>query len=436
MSAREQLDELAPVLARRGLGEAELFTKRGRTRSYELGAHGRQATTHRESGWALRASGPRSSLMLGGTGEPGGDGRFPQPDGFPIPLPPATPPPDWRSPPSLEAPLIMESEALPLLEACERRLTHELPGARIVRLQLEDGHSEVELASTHGIAASYRGRTASLTMEVVGPDPERFHLAELFAEREARRFSPTALADRIANRIILERDGRRIERDRGEFLLAPGVAARVLAGVEPLLVGDRAAAGARELAGRGDRLAGAAVSIVDDGSLAEGLFTAPVDGEGVPTRRQTLVDAGVFRRPLVAWWRQAPGAPLAGCMRRPGWRGVPRLGPSHLFLVPDPSTPVGALLERVTRGYYFTDALGPGIFDPVANRFRLPVCGLQVRSGRAVQAVARAVLTGRLSALLGGIQAVGRDLAFVPAAGFVGSPSLLVTGVELDDASA
>lgn len=433
MTARAQLENLASALRRRGLEELELFVKRGRARTYELGAHGRQATTHRESGWMVRASGPRASLMAGGTGEPATGAGLPEPDGFPIPLPPAVSLPDWRPPPSLEAPLIVESEALPLLEACEKRLVSELPGARILRLLLEDGSSEIELASTHGIDVAYRGRAASLTLEVLGPEPQRRHLCELFAEREARRFSPGAVADRVANRLIIERDGEVVGRDRGEFLLAPGVAARILAGLEPLLVGEGAASLARRLAGSGDRLAASAVSIVDDGSLAEGLFTAPVDGEGVPTRRQTLVEAGVFRRPLVAWWQQPPGAALAGCVRRPGWRGVPRVAPSHLFVAPDPTTPVTALLERVARGYYFTDSLGPGCFDAEANRFRLPVCGLQVRSGRAVRPVARAVLAGRLSALLKGIQAVGRDLAFVPGPALVGSPSLLVTGIELDD---
>ena len=433
MSLRERLDGLAAALARRGLEEAELFVKRGRTRCYELGAHGRQATTHRESGWAVRATGARSSLMMTGTGEPAHVGAVPEPDGFPFPLPPPAPPAEWRSPPSLEAPLIVESEALPLLEACERSLAREIPGARVLRLSLEDGASEVELASTRGVAASYRGRTASLTVEVLGPEPQRDHLIELFAEREARRFSPGALAARLANRLILGRDGKRVERDRGEFLLAPGVATRVLAGLRPLLVGADAATLARALAGRDDRLASPAVTIVDDGGLAEGLFTAPVDGEGVPTRRQTLVEAGVLRRPLLAWWQQPPGAPLCGCVRRPSWREVPRLSPSHLSIVPDPVAPVGTLLERVARGYYCTDALGPGVFDPRGDRFRLPVCGLQVRSGRAVRPVARAVLGGRLSALLKGIQAVGRDLAFVPAAGFAGSPSLLVSGIELVD---
>jgi len=64
VSARGRLAELAPALARRGLEAAELFVKSGRTRGYELGARGRLATTHRERGWAVRASGQRSSLML------------------------------------------------------------------------------------------------------------------------------------------------------------------------------------------------------------------------------------------------------------------------------------------------------------------------------------------------------------------------------------
>ena len=112
-------------------------------------------------------------------------------------------------------------------------------------------------------------------------------------------------------------------------------------------------------------------------------------------------------------------------------REPPEVGPSHLFIKPDAAVPVQSLLAAVTRGYYFLDALEGARFDLQSDRFRLPVSGFQVASGRATQPIANAVVQGRISALLHGIQAVARDLAFVPHAGALGAPSLLVNGLEI-----
>ena len=192
---------------------------------------------------------------------------------------------------------------------------------------------------------------------------------------------------------------------------------------------------ARRLCDRSGRLAGAGVTIVDDAGLSRGLFSAPFDGEGVPTRRLVLIEEGIYRRPLRAWFQEDPGsAPArpAGCLRRPGWRDLPRLGPSHLFIEPETQRPAASLLSDLARGYYLTDVLGPGRFDLEENRFRLPVCGFEVRSARPVTRIARAVLAGRLNALLQGVRGVGRDLTFFPLGAMIGSPSLLVSGIELD----
>jgi predicted Zn-dependent protease len=94
----------------------------------------------------------------------------------------------------------------------------------------------------------------------------------------------------------------------------------------------------------------------------------------------------------------------------------------------------GSLLAGLARGYYLLDAAGAGSFDPAADRFELPVCGFAVNGGRAVAPVSRAVLAGGIGALLRGVQAVARDLAFLPLDGMIGSPSLLVTGLALHPA--
>ncbi|HSL81173.1 MAG TPA: metallopeptidase TldD-related protein, partial [Thermoanaerobaculia bacterium] len=52
--------------------------------------------------------------------------------------------------------------------------------------------------------------------------------------------------------------------------------------------------------------------------------------------------------------------------------------------------------------------------------------------GQATAPVAGAVLEGGIGSFLRGVVAAGRDLAFFPlAGGMVGSPTLLVTGMEI-----
>ena len=430
-------------LARRGLEEAEVYAKRGRSRRLRLDAFTRVSQLDEEEGWAVRAGTRRRSLFAAGTGVPPPDGPWPEPDGRPIRLPP----PDddagagWSAPADFDAPLVGEPEGFELLAAIGRELAGELAGARLLSATLEDGASESELANARGTAARWRGRVAVLRVEAglgAGAAAGPTAVVEL-AEREARRFAPRPLARRLADRLTAEAAGPPegfAGRDRGELVLAPPLAARLLAALVPLLVGPAAADRIAPLRDRRGRVAGEAVTLVDDGRHPGGALTAPVDGEGMSTRRVVLVEDGRFRQPLVAW-DEARGreARPAGCRRRAGWRDLPATAPSHLYLVPGEAAPAG-LVAELARGYYLLDATGPPAVDVAAGRFRVPVCGFAVERGRASAPVAGVTLAGTLQALLHGVQTAARDLAFFPYDGMVGAPTLRVSGLELRGPSA
>ena len=275
--------------------------------------------------------------------------------------------------------------------------------------------------------ATTRGRISTLYLEAAGPGRPAVSASLYVAAREPRRFHPTALARRLADRLAVSAAGAAPERDGGEILLAPNVASRMLAGLLPLLVGP----GSRLTGGRG-RFGSDRVTLIDNGRFPGGAFEAPVDGEGVPTREVVLVEEGLFWQPLLAWWQEgAAHGETSGCVRRPGWRDLPAPGPTHLYLKPEPRTPVATLLGAVSQGYYLIDVTGSGTFDLAGDHFALPVCGFAVEAGRASAPVARAWLCGGIGAFLKGIAGVGRDLTFQPLDGMIGSPTLLVTGLEL-----
>jgi PmbA protein len=258
------------------------------------------------------------------------------------------------------------------------------------------------------------------------------------AAREARRFGPAVVARQLADRLAAAAAGPPqgfTGRDRGELVLAPAVGARLLAALVPLLVGAAAARRMAPLRDRRGRVASPRLTVVDDGRLAGGMLAAPVDGEGMPTRTVTLIEAGLFRQPLVSW-RGArdlgePHVRPSGCERRASWRDVPSPAPTHLQIVPDPAVPPADLLAALARGYYLLDTAGEPTVDWRDGTFRVPVLGFSVQSGRARAPIAGVWLTGTLRALLSGVQSAARDLTFFPYDGMIGSPSLLVSGLEL-----
>lgn len=444
MTPSPEAEELVAELPRRGLPEAEVFEKRGRSRRFsrqsrapEESAAARaaadaapvgrsrwsQAVAH-EAGWALRAGDHRRSFFHAATG--GADVELALADSSPHPLRLAEPrrPAPWSDPPELDQPLATESAAAHLFEEIERELRRELPASRLVFAVLEDGAAESSLLSTHGVRAAWRARAAALRLEVeVGSRRCTFEGAESCA----LRFEPRALALRLSDRLCaLEGAGERAAAAGGEsaVLLAAPLAARLVQALAPLFFGLAA----------NDRIArlGAlspALSLLDDGRTAAGVLAAPFDGEGLPTGPAVLVEAGRFVGPLLAWW-EAGRAVVPGCARRASWRDLPRRAATHFYIAPA-TTAVAELVESVVAGCYLLDAEGAVRLDPASLAFEVPVSGLDLAHGRAVAPLGRVRLCGDVASLLAGIRSLARDLQFVPGDGMFGAPSMLVDGLRV-----
>ncbi|HEV7667488.1 MAG TPA: metallopeptidase TldD-related protein [Thermoanaerobaculia bacterium] len=429
------------ALLARGLPEVEVLAKRGRSRRFSLDGERTASSYAEERGWAVRAGDRRGSLFACGTGDPNPEGPWPPAYPPALRLPNPEPPPPWKEPSDFEVPLIGEREGLALLEGIARELTAELPRGRVLSAALEDGSSEGQITSSKGLSATFRGRLAALRLEAIGPGLPRPAVIEL-AEREARRFNPKALARRLADRLAVgAAPGLAEDAERsGDLLLAPSVAARLLAGLAPLFFGPRTDGEISAILGQAVRIGSEALTLVDDGRFPGGAFESPIDGEGTPAREVTIIERGNFLGPVLSPV-QARGAnptgaagsraQISGIARRASFRDLPTPGPTHLYIRPDLKTGVGALLGSVAIGTYLIDALGPARCDFATGSFALPVCGLAVENGKATAPIGRAWLSGEISDLLRGIAAVGRDLAFLPFDGMIGSPTLLVKGLVL-----
>jgi PmbA protein len=431
VSATARFERLVDHLQGAGLREVELYRKTGQSRRVEIGPQGLTEVRSQEAGWAVRASGRKGSFFASGTGEPEVRGPWPVATGEPLQLPAA-----MEAEPILQpeqAPLHVETEAMRRLETFERELGQELVDARLTHAILDDGASEVSLMSSRGVEVEHHQRAAHLYLEVTTGGSAPVRRAHRLAARSAAEIDFAALARRLGVLLTVLRDGDRLQSGDGDMVLAPAAAARLLAGLLPLLVGPEAWPAARALSDRRGRLGSQNLTVIDDARLPRGVLSAPVDGEGMPTREMTLVDEGHYVQPLLSWREVEPGvARPCGCSRRPSWREPPEPSPSHLFIAPHAETSPAALIGSVERGYYWLDASGPPRVDLAADRFALPVCGFGLRQGRASEPISSAVVAGTVSGLLSGIRGVGRDLSFLPLGHLSGAPTLLIEGLALD----
>lgn len=437
VASTEIATALLESLERRSLTAGEVLLKKGRSRGCEIGPHGQVVSSSQEEGWAVRATNARASLASSGSGIPSPDIVWPEPDGQGLALPPAESVDEWQAPADLDSSLMSETESIGLLAGIERELLRELSGGRLLVGQLEEGTSETDIFSSSGIRASYRSRAASLYLQAVGPWPGSSSTSILLAEREMRRFQPLAVAKRLANRLLLQKDGTAPSRERGDLLIGPAVGVRLLVGLAPILIGSSAPKLAEAYRDRQGRIGSKCLTVIDNGRLPGGVLEAPVDGEGLPTREVVLIEKGDYRQALVGWELTKPrggkgqGTGLVGNRRRESWRDLPKLGPSHLYLKPQPDISVASLLGSIARGHYVIEPVGAGLFDFEADRFHLPVCGFEVQQGAATAPLSRVWIEGSIGSLLRGIQAVARDLCFEPIGGMIGAPTILVSGLGL-----
>jgi predicted Zn-dependent protease len=436
VSLYEKLEDVLDALQRKGLPEAEVYAKRGRSRVVRWSAELESIGFRQEEGWAARAGDRRRSFFYTATGAPDPEISWPEADGEGLRLATGLVVPAWTPPVDFDLPLLGETESQQFVAELRRELDREYPGAELLSLELDDGASEAGILSSREVRHLTRQRLAVLRVEARCKKRPATSTALRLIARSAKGFRPATVARRLADLLVIAAQGEAPLRDRGDFLLAPQVFATLLESLLDLFVGPAAAGARAPLLERQATLGSKLLTLIDNGRLPGGPFDAPVDGEGLPTREIVVVEQGLFRQSLLDW-REAKGAERpSGCTSRPSWRDLPSPGPTHFFLAPHPNVSVGQLLGSLQRGYYLLATRGGVRLEKSSLRFAVAVEGFAIEKGKAATPISGGWLTGSIKALFGGLQAVGRDLAFVPARkGLVGSPTVLVRGLEIRGAS-
>ncbi|MDE2850693.1 MAG: metallopeptidase TldD-related protein [Acidobacteriota bacterium] len=458
---------LGAVRERSGASGAEFYVKVGNTRRIEIDPWTTPALTDPadlqaqvsvldERGWALRAGGASRALFLADSGP------LPRPNGWSrlnrhslrpgtLRLPAPSSEMTSRTAPSPAAgggehpPADEETAGLTFLHEVLRRLGERAPEARLIRGRLDSGASAAVLASTTGVTGRTARSLATVELDFAASRDGRHGHCRLYrAASNLHLLSADSIASEIAERLTMATAPAPPFLPAGEVVVSPALGCNLLALLAPLLRGRDGWRRLRQL-GAGSPLGPPRLQIVDDGGLDAGWMSAAVDDEGVPTRAVALVRDGEPGEPLLSWEDDGwSGFAAAGCRRRSGWRALPELCHSHLYIAGG-SEPAESIRTGIVHGCYLVDRAHDGrclaTFEPSTNggpgrldegRFEVEAIGQVVRRGAVLGEAPKVRLTGSVRQLLQGIRAIGDDLRFLPAPGAVGAPTLLLTGLQVE----
>ena len=282
--------------------------------------------------------------------------------------------------------------------------------------------SEYAIANSHGLVDSERGTHLFLWCSPVAREGDSLQTSSWSDHKRHLADIDTAesVGREAARRTVRMLGARKAETARVPVVFDPMMAAGFFGSLAGAVNGDLVHKRASFLGGKlGETIAPSLVTLTDDPRRPKGLGSGAFDGEGVPTRRTPIIEAGVLRSFLydVRTARKA-GARTTGNARR-GYSSLPSIGPSNLVVEAGATSPK-ELLRGIRRGLYVTTMLGRGA-NVVTGDYSRGANGLWIEDGELTYPVQEVTVAGHLLQMLQAIDAVGNDLTF---RGAVGAPTI------------
>jgi len=275
-----------------------------------------------------------------------------------------------------------------------------------------EGEAETFLVNSNGLRKQYQESACGYGVSVVA---EKGDQKSEGSESCSRRFRADLrpaeeVAAEAARKAYEMLDPRMVSTQSAAVVFSPDVGGTLLGGIVGAIDGERVLQGASFLAGRvGERIASELLTVIDDGTRPKGLGSRPFDGEGVPTRRRTIVERGVLQGYLYnTSVAHRAGTNSTGNASRGGFSSLPGIGPHNFYLVAGETAPE-EIVRRTRRGLYLTGVTGYGI-NAVNGNFSGGAEGFWIENGKKVFPVKGLTIASTAAEMFEGIDLIGTDL--------------------------
>jgi PmbA protein len=292
-----------------------------------------------------------------------------------------------------------------------------------------DSDGEVAIATTNGIEGAYRSTDAwcySLAIATDGDDTEigfEFDLA-----RGLAGLDPQGVAQRAAERALSILGATKVPSARMPVVFDPYTSGQFIGVLAQALTGEAVQKGRSLFAGRiGQAVAGAGLTLVDDGRVPGAPGSAPWDAEGVPTQRTEVIRRGVLESFLFdVTSARREGRSSTGNAARSGYQSPPGPAPTNLAFDSTGGTR-DQVLARAGRALLVQDFHGVHSgANPVSGDFSVGATGMLLEDGAPVRPVKEVTIAAPMLEMLAGIVAIADDRRWLPFGGSLGGATTLI----------
>ncbi|MFW5926400.1 MAG: TldD/PmbA family protein [Myxococcota bacterium] len=268
------------------------------------------------------------------------------------------------------------------------------------------------LVTSGGFRGTARGSYGSLLVRPVAEDEggkkrsghhwtAKRHVADLE--------NPSQVGEEAARRTVRKLGARQVPTQQAPVVFDPEAGRSILGLLSGCIMGSAIWRRSSYLLDRlSSPVASELVTIVDDPLIPRGPGSRPFDGEGLPSRRNVVVEQGTLRTYLTdTYSARKLGTQSTGSASRGGSGGV-GASTSNFVLQPG-TTSAEELLRSTPAGLYVTDMMGFG-FNPVTGDFSRGASGFWIENGELTFPVNEVTISLNLDELLKAIDVVADDL--------------------------
>jgi PmbA protein len=271
-------------------------------------------------------------------------------------------------------------------------------------------------ATSGGFVGGYRGSYASLVVEPLcddNTDPENPKKRNGYWWTGNRFLDQLDVAEAVgieaARRTLATLGSRKVATQECPIVFDPEIARSIIGTIFSVANGSSFWRKSSYLVGReGTAIASPLVTVTDDPLIPRGPGSRPFDGDGLPTRKNMVVEKGILGPVLCdVYSGRKLGRASTGSAGR-GIGGNP--GPTTSNLVMEAGTMSREdLLRQTDRGLYVTSLMGFG-FNPVTGDFSRGAQGFWIEKGELTFPVSEVTIAANFDEILKRIDLVANDL--------------------------
>jgi PmbA protein len=268
------------------------------------------------------------------------------------------------------------------------------------------------MATSGGFSGAYASTSHSIVVSPVADDADQKKRTGYYWD--ARRYGsevmdPAEVGREAARRTVAKLGARKVPTCEVPVVFDPDAGRALLGLFFSVANGTAVYKRSSYLCDReGDRVASDLVTIADDPLIPRGPGSRPFDGEGLPSRRNVVVDRGTLVQYLCdVYSGRKLGRPSTGNASR-GLGGRPSVSSSN-FVLEKGSRDPASIVAEVDRGLYVTSMMGFG-FNAVTGDFSRGAEGFWIEGGKKVFPVSEITISLDFDTLWKSVDAVGTDL--------------------------